>query len=97
MYKHQHTLANALDRYRQRMGLKLSDVAHLLGHADTSALAAFERGSRLPSLRNALRLSIILRVPVEFLFPALYDDLRQRIRSEEARSMPEKTGGKGAP
>ena len=34
---------------------------------------------------NALRLGIILRVPVEFLFPALYDGLRNEIRAEEER------------
>jgi hypothetical protein len=34
-------------------------------------------------LVNAFRLGIILRVPVEFLFPELYDRLRHGIRAEE--------------
>jgi transcriptional regulator with XRE-family HTH domain len=62
-------------------------VAHLLGHSGTSALSNYERGKRLPSLSNALRLGIILRVPVEFLFPSLYDGLREEIRAEEERQM----------
>lgn len=60
-------------------------VARLLGHADTSTYRDFERGERLPSLVNAFRLGIILRVPLEFLFPDLYDDLKKTIRAEEER------------
>jgi len=65
-------------------------VAHLLGHQDTSAFREFERGDRLPSLVNALRLGIILRVPVEFLFGQLHDSLMAEIRAEEERmALPE--------
>ena len=60
-------------------------VAHLLGHKDNSAWSDFERGKRLPSLANALRLAIILRTPVEFLFYDLHDELRDQIRAEEER------------
>lgn len=62
-----------------------SHVAHLLGHRDTATFREFERGERLPSLINAFRLGIILRVPVEFLFPALYDGLKNGIRAEEEK------------
>ncbi|HEX3822674.1 MAG TPA: helix-turn-helix transcriptional regulator [Candidatus Sulfotelmatobacter sp.] len=67
------------------MRFTTSHVAHLLGHKDTSTLSDYERGERLPSLTNALRLGIILRVPVEFLFPTLYDGTREQIRAEEER------------
>jgi transcriptional regulator with XRE-family HTH domain len=67
------------------MRFTTSHVAHLLGHQDASTLLNYERGERLPSLVNALRLGIILRVPVEFLFPAIYDGLREGIRAEEER------------
>jgi len=60
-----------------------SHVARLLGHRDTSTFREFERGERLPSLVNAFRLSVILRVPVEFLFPDLYDGLKHEIRAQE--------------
>ena len=62
-----------------------SHVAHLLGHRETSTFREFERGERLPSLVNAFRLGIILRIPVEFLFPDLYDGLKGEIRAEEER------------
>lgn len=67
------------------MRLTASRVAHLLGHQDASTFSDYQRGERLPSLVNALRLGIILRVPVEFLFPKLYDEMRNQIRAEEER------------
>jgi transcriptional regulator with XRE-family HTH domain len=76
---------NRLDFYRRRMHFSTPYVAHLLGHQNTSAFREFERGERLPSLASAFRLGIILRVPVEFLFPDLYDGLKNAIRSEEER------------
>ena len=76
---------NCLDLYRRRMRFSTFHVAHLLGHSDTSTFREFERGERLPSLVNAFRLGIIFRVPVEFLFPDLYDGLKRDIRAEEER------------
>jgi transcriptional regulator with XRE-family HTH domain len=67
------------------MRFSMRQVSHLLGHKGTSALSDYERGERLPSLENALRLGIILRVPVEFLFYALHDTFRNQIRAEEER------------
>jgi len=76
---------NRLDFYRRRMSFTTSHVGCLLGHQDSSTFCEFERGDRLPSLINAFRLGIILRVPVEFLFPDLYDGLRNHIRAQEDR------------
>lgn len=76
---------NNLDIYRRRMKFSQEQVAHLLGHKDNSAWSKYERGERLPSLVNALKLGIIMRVPVEFLFHMLHDELRDQIRAEEER------------
>jgi transcriptional regulator with XRE-family HTH domain len=76
---------NQIEAYRRRMMFSTGHVAHLLGHGDTSTYRDFERGERLPSLVNAFRLGIILRVPLEFLFPDLYDELKKSIRDEEER------------
>ena len=65
------------------MNFSADHVARLLGLRDASALSDYERGRHAPSLANAFRLGIILRVPVEFLFPALYDSLRNEIRAKE--------------
>ena len=76
---------NKLDIYRKRMRFSQRHVARLLGHKDNSAWSDYERGVRLPSLANALRLAIILRTPIEFLFYDLHDELRNLIRAEEER------------
>ena len=85
MHKNKTQKINTLDIYRRRMGFSTRHVAQLFGDKDVSRLSKYERGQRLPDLRNAFRLSIVLRVPVEFLFPALYDSLRAQIRAEEDR------------
>jgi transcriptional regulator with XRE-family HTH domain len=85
MQQNKQQYQNMLDHFRRRMCFSSAHVAHLLGHQDSSALSDYERGKRTPSLANALRLGIILRVPVEFLFPAFYDGLRNEIRAEEER------------
>jgi len=79
--KHQ----NRLDYFRRRMRFSTSHIGHLLGHQDSSTYCDYERGDRMPTLVNAFRLSAILRTPVEFLFPSLYDGLRNAIRPEQER------------
>ena len=43
----------------------------------------YEHGRALPPLAVALSLEIIYRVPVAFLFPAMYDELKRQIRQQE--------------
>jgi transcriptional regulator with XRE-family HTH domain len=74
---------NNLVVYRRRMGFTQRQVARLLGHGDASMLSHYEHGRALPPLAIALSLEIIYRVPVAFLFPAIYDDLKLRIRNAE--------------
>lgn len=59
-------------------------VARLLDHPDTSMLSRYETGRSTPPLQTALRLEIIYRVPVAFLYPKLYEELRLAIRQREA-------------
>jgi DNA-binding XRE family transcriptional regulator len=74
---------NALVLYRRRMGFSQRKVAALLGHRDATTLCLYEQGTILPALTGALALGVILRVPVEFLFPRMYDDIKARIRQQE--------------
>jgi DNA-binding XRE family transcriptional regulator len=88
MYHNKKQNKNTLVLYRRRMGFSQKTVASLLGHRDATLLCMYERGRMLPPLRAALALGIILRVPVEFLFPRLYDDLRLHIRQQEVLRQP---------
>lgn len=65
------------------MGFTQKYVANLLGHRDGSMVSHYERGRALPPLVVALSLEIIYRVPVAFLFPAMYDELKREIRGHE--------------
>jgi transcriptional regulator with XRE-family HTH domain len=65
------------------MGFSQKQVARLLGHRDTSMISHYEHGRTLPPLGSALGLEIIYRSPVAFLFPGMYDEMRQRIRRDE--------------
>lgn len=85
MKKTKNQNQNTLLVYRRRMGFSQRHVAWLLGFGDSSMVSRYERGHSLPSLPLALQLGIVLRVPVEFLFPHLYDGLRLRIRAQEEK------------
>jgi transcriptional regulator with XRE-family HTH domain len=81
---------NNLILYRRRMGFTQKQVARLLGHRDTSMVSHYERSRALPPLAVALGLEIVYRVPVAFLFPAMYDELKRQIRTvEESSAGPE--------
>jgi DNA-binding XRE family transcriptional regulator len=80
-----HKIKNRITLYRRRMKFSQRRVAMLLGHRDSSTLCAYEYGRALPPLLVALRLGIILRIPVEFLFPELYESLKTQIRAQEDR------------
>ena len=67
------------------MGFTQKHVAQLLGLRGTSMLSRYEHGRSMPLLETLLSLGIILRVPVEFLYPRLYDDLRNNIRAKEEK------------
>jgi transcriptional regulator with XRE-family HTH domain len=75
---------NNLVLYRRRMGFTQKQVARLLGHRDTSMVSHYEHNRALPPLIMALRLEIIYRVPVAFLFPAMYNEMKLRIRELES-------------
>ena len=74
---------NSLVLYRRRMGFSQKQVARLLGHRDTSMVSHYEHSRALPPLVVALGLEIIYRVPVAFLFPSMYDELKRQIRHDE--------------
>lgn len=76
-------IKNNLWQYRKRWGYSQKQVAFLLGHKSTWPISDYERGKRLPTLTTALKLEIILRVPVAFLYQDLYGNLKRKIREAE--------------
>ena len=83
MNHYQHDNQNRLAAFRRKIGYSQRHVAKLLGHKSHAALSLYEHGRVQPTLITALRLEIILRTPVAFLFPELYEGLRLQVRSQE--------------
>jgi len=83
MLKQKYKHPNSLIIYRQRMGFTQAQVAQLLGQRDTKRISNLELGRRLPSLPTSLRLAVIYRVPVDFLYSELYSSFRDEIRNRE--------------
>jgi transcriptional regulator with XRE-family HTH domain len=78
-------MTNALVHYRKRMKFSQKQVAALLGLRSTAILSHYEKGTAVPSLRRAVALEAIYRVPIAFLFPNLCEQLRSEIREKEDR------------
>lgn len=78
------TTFNPLLHYRKRMKLTQFQVTRLLGWKNTKGLCRIESGQVRPTLLTAFKLSIIYRIPIEFLYAELYQELRKEIRAKES-------------
>lgn len=76
---------NRLWLARKRRGLEQKHVAALLG-LSREQVSRFEKGQRIPNLKTALGLQIILGVSVRLLFSDLYDELEEEIAHRIAQS-----------
>lgn len=71
--------ANQIRRYRLKQRLKLKQVAGLIGLADPSHLSHWEKGRKMPTLSNALKLSAVIGCPVEILYADFFNTYRSHI------------------
>jgi transcriptional regulator with XRE-family HTH domain len=76
---------NSLWAFRKKTGLSQKRVAFFLGQNNSSQLSHYERGHKIPGLVNALKLEVIYRTPVAFLFYDLYQSLKKEIRDKEEK------------
>ncbi len=77
-------LKNELLLVRRKRGLSRKQVAGLLGYKSTSTIARIEQGRLIPRLHTLLRLEILYRVPIAYLYSELYASLRAELRGREA-------------
>ena len=76
---------NQIRRYRKKRGLSQKEVALLIGQGTQAHLSHWERGDKIPSLVNALKLSAAIGCPVEILFSELFDRLRGEVWKRRKR------------
>ena len=79
-FKQKHKNHLFLIRKRNVFGQK--QVAFLLGHKTTDQISRYERGARLPSLKTALKLQIIYRLPIETLLHGYYKKCLDEIENQ---------------
>jgi transcriptional regulator with XRE-family HTH domain len=72
-------LHNYVRTYRRRSSLDQKDLAFLLGCKDRAKVCRYEQGHRLPSLRTALELAVILDVSIATLFGGMQYEAQKRI------------------
>ena len=76
-------LPNQIRHYRRKRNLSLKQVSLAAGLESAAHLAHWEKGRKTPTLRNALKLSIVIKCPVEVLFFDMYDSLRREIQHNQ--------------
>ena len=77
---------NYLKLYRRKMGFTQKEVAYLLGLKSSTAISNYENNKKMPSLLNLLKLEIVLRTPVAFLYRDHYVEIKEQIRNKEEKN-----------
>lgn len=70
---------NRIWQARHKIELEQKRIAFLLGHQTLSQISCYERGDKMPNLKNALKLELILQTPVSDLFPEHYQICRAEV------------------
>lgn len=78
-------IVNYLRLYRRKKGLSQKKMADLMGFRTTSSISNYERGNKLPYLINLLKLEVICRTPIAFLFRGHIEKLKKEILKKEQR------------
>lgn len=71
---------NRLRKYRLLAGYKQHEVAIKLGLRHTTPLTRWEQGQSIPSLKYALKLSVLYNTFVQELFYDLYKEIKQEVK-----------------
>ena len=78
--------------YREKRGNSKKEVARLLGHKNPTHVSEYELGQRLPSLKTALKLAVILSTRVDDLFEEMRKELRQEIQARREKLFAQEDG-----
>lgn len=95
MAKKSNKINNYLRLYRKKNGLSQKDIAYLMGFKTSTSISNYERGNKLPQLINLLKLEIVYRTPIAFLFKDHLDQLKKEIQEKE-KSLKRRSRNKGS-
>lgn len=66
---------------RKRLGYEQKQIAVLLGHKNTYQLSRYETGQRVPSFKEAIKLSVLYGIPVRVLFERSFRHCREELEN----------------
>lgn len=75
---------NQIRRYRKKRCLRQQDVAKRLGLKFDNYVYRWESGSKMPSLMNALKLSVALNCPIEILYLKQFQQIQKEMYPEKS-------------
>lgn len=83
--------SNRLWVARKRLGYEQKQIAQLLSQKSVNQISRYETGINLPSLKTALKLAIIYKLPVRVLFHSYYrecwEELNDRTKTLNQESI----------
>lgn len=71
--------SNRLWLARKRLGYEQKQIAQLLAQKSVNQISRYETGLNIPSLKTALKLSIIYKLPIRVLFEKYYRECREEL------------------
>lgn len=74
-------IPNTLKRYREVTGLSQKAIAERIG-VDPTWLSRWESGSTLPNLISAIRISVVLNIPVNELFKEIENIIQKEFSKD---------------
>lgn len=77
-------LASLLRSHRKRSGLKLDEIAHIVGYGHGGEVSRHEHQTAVPSLRAALGYEALYCVPIQKLFPGLFEEIKKDVEDRLA-------------
>lgn len=80
--------SSSLALRRKRLGYEQKQIAVLLGHNSTYQICRYETGQRMPSFKEAMKLSILYGLPVRVLFNRYFRRCREELENSIKHSGP---------
>ena len=76
-------IPNRVREYRKKRNLRICDVTEFMDLSSPSHVAHWEKGRKLPGLRNALKLAVTLGTMVEVLYSDLLHEIQHEIHAKK--------------
>lgn len=84
-YRTKEPFSNRIAEIRRRNRISADALAILLGKKSVARILDYERGTKTPDLKTALKLAHIFRLPLRVILDGYYNACRSEIQKEEVR------------